>query len=127
MKLRFSLKWLLICFTLLSAIFFVTVVYPTSKAHRFVESVNSKTEPGYLLEGLGIVVSETGPTSVRKPTAALLDFTLNDLVHCQRRIEVVGLVPVVGGQAVTERAEVGVNVRRIWVIDTLGTTVVPVP
>ena len=78
---RFSLRWFLITFTVLSVLFFVLTVYPTTKAKHFVAGINNGS----------IDVSDELPwerRAVSKATAEIRPCTWGDLFKIRRQLNV---------------------------------------
>ena len=84
---RFSLKWLLIAFTILGVAFYVAFVRPTVIANRFIALVdrdeNQKAQA--LFSDSTTLVFKTTPVIVR---AELLPRTWEDVYKMQRRLDV---------------------------------------
>lgn len=96
MRPRFSLKWLLICFTVASVVLYVIFIRPTAIAERFVSRVENRDfdaiQPlsfhGQSFAGMlgeeGHTLEECGDQVLVK--AELEPRTWEDFFDCQRRI-----------------------------------------
>lgn len=88
---RFSLKWLLIVVTALSVALFVLLIYPTTKAKRFVAGVNNGSIDNDAATGnpKPIEFSKEDVGEDGRSSAELLPWDWSDLFRLRRRVEII--------------------------------------